>query len=157
MPPRSTSCSRSCSATRAGEAAAGPLHVDAARHAQRRVVARAATGSSTGAPPRSICAARSLADGMLFGSGTTSCALPRLGHRLLDAGQRRLQPLADGEDAQLGALLDGQVLEGQAAEQVVDDRRGEAEVGIVGHAGRLEAHADERLHEARNGTPYCSP
>ena len=48
---------------------------------------------------------------------------------------------------ELGALVVGQVVERQAAEQVVDDRRGEAQVRVVGHPGRLEAHVGERLDE----------
>ena len=54
-------------------------------------------------------------------------------------GQGRLRALARGEDVQLGALLERQVVDRQAAEDVVEDRRGDAQVRVVGHAGRLEA------------------
>ena len=70
-----------------------------------------------------------------------------LGDGLLDAGQRRLEPFVDREDAELGPLVVGHVLDRQTAEEVVHDRRGEADVGIVGHARWLEPHVGERLDE----------
>ena len=104
-------------------------------------------GGGRGDRRDSIWLARSSTDGMDFGSGTISCRCEVSMTRLLDAGQRGLQALVDREDAQLGPLLERQVLEGEAAEQVVHDRAGEADVGVVGHAGRLEAHVGERLDE----------
>ena len=47
------------------------------------------------------------------------------------------------EDAQLGALLVGQVVEREAAEEVVEHAGGDAQVGVVGHARGLEAQVGE--------------
>ena len=90
---RGSAAAAGAAAARAGEARAGPLHVDAALHAQRRVARRQGrrprAAPRSGRSPMSSWAASSLADGMLFGIGGHLDALHRLGHRLLDAGQRR--------------------------------------------------------------------
>ena len=44
-------------------------------------------------------------------------------------------------------LLVGQVLDGELAEQVVDEAGGDAQVGVVGHARGLEPTVRERLDE----------
>jgi hypothetical protein len=50
------------------------------------------------------------------------------------------------------ALVVGQVFELEATERVVHDRRGEPDVGIVGHAGRLERMFVNASTKARIGT-----
>ena len=47
----------------------------------------------------------------------------------------------------LVALVVGQVLHRELAEDVVDEARGDPDVGVVGHAGGLEAHVRELLDE----------
>jgi hypothetical protein len=51
--------------------------------------------------------------------------------------------LGGGQDAELGALVVGQVVEGEAAEDVVHHRGRDAYVRVVGHAGRVEPHVGE--------------
>ena len=62
---------------------------------------------------------------------------------LLHARQGGLDPLAAGEDVQLSALFEAQVLDGQATEQVVDDARGDATCRFLLRVHRLWRH--ERL------------
>ena len=66
---------------------------------------------------------------------------------LLDARQRRLGPLLGGEDAELGPLLDREEVERQAAEDVVEEAGHQAQVRVVGQAGRLELHVGVLAHE----------
>src|SRR6202043_3619958 len=54
--------------------------------------------------------------------------------------------LGRGQDAQRGAVLVGQVVQGQAAEDVVHHRAGQPDVRVVGQAGRLEPHVGEFGH-----------
>ena len=72
--------------------------------------------------------------------------------RLLgDLGQRRLEPLARGEHAELFALARAQVVEREAPEDVVDQRGRDAQIGVVGHARRLELHVGVLPHVRRQG------
>jgi hypothetical protein len=61
-------------------------------------------------------------------------------------GVERRGALGDGVDAEPVAGLVGQVLERQLAGDVVDDGGREADLLVVGHPGRLEAH----VHELRD-------
>src|SRR5579883_2593246 len=66
---------------------------------------------------------------------------PHRGRRaLLHAGQGRLGPLGRRQHPQLGPLLEAEVVEREAAEDVVDQARGDPQVGVVGDPRRLEAH-----------------
>ncbi len=56
-----------------------------------------------------------------------------------------MRALAGGEDVELRALLQRQVVDGQAAEDVVEDGAGDPQIRIVGHAGGLEASVGEGL------------
>ena len=124
-------------------AAAGSLHGDAALHAHGGVVIdRSHLGDGAG-----LCqqGGHRLDRGRIGGH---LGSLTGLDHGILDAGERGLHALGGGEDVELGPLLGRQVLERHATEQVVHEGVGDADVGIVGHAGGLEAHAGERLDEA---------
>src|SRR5437764_2904851 len=59
--------------------------------------------------------------------------------RLLDTGQRWLEALSRREDAKLEALLIRQIVDSQPPEDVVDQRRGNTQIGVVGNACGLEA------------------
>ena len=110
-------------AARADVAGAGALHLVAAHRAERRVDVDD--------------------DDLLV------VARLVLGDRLLDAGQRRLRALVGGEDAEVGPLLLRQVVDGEAAEDVVDERRGETKLAVVGEAGGLELHVRVLPHVGR--------
>ena len=62
-------------------------------------------------------------------------------------GKRRLHALARREHAHLDALVVGQVLDRELAEDVVDEAGGDPDVGVVGHARGLEAHVGEHVDE----------
>ena len=59
-----------------------------------------------------------------------------------------LRSFSGGVDAQLGTLIEIEVVKGEAAGNVVDDRLGNSNVRIIGHAGWLELEVREFLHEA---------
>ncbi len=81
----------------------------------------------------------------------------RIGHDLVldDRSGRRAavrrsncrRALVSRVDAELCALLLGQVIQREAAEDVVHDRLRHPHIGIVGKAGRLELHVDELRDE----------
>ena len=66
---------------------------------------------------------------------------------LVDTWQCWLQTLVAAEDAELYALVVGEVFQAQTAEQVVHDGRCNANVWIVGHACWFEAHVGECFNE----------
>ena len=85
-------------------------------------------------------------------------ALAGLGDRLLDAGQRRLGALADGEDAELGPLLVASGSRPPSAGRC--SRQDRVAIRMSGSsvmpAGskRMLVNASTKL---RSGTPYCRP
>ena len=56
-------------------------------------------------------------------------------------------PLGGGVDAELGSLLEGQVVQRQPPEDVVHDRLRHPDVRVVGQASGLELQVGELLHE----------
>src|SRR5579875_3347449 len=133
-------------AARAGVAGSRPLHDVAAGVAEGRVSALDARLLSR---PSRTWRRRGQ-------SGVTAEpeALPLLGDRpaaleVVQPRQRRLGPLTGREDAKLEALVVGEVVDGEAPEDVVDQARGETEIRVVGDAGRLEAHVRVLPHEGR--------
>ena len=96
-------------------------------------------------------------------STESSCALKSAvwpGRRLVDArpiergrlgracrvGLRHAGPHLGREDADLLLLVDGEELLAHPAEDVVDDRLGDPDVGVVRQPRRLEAHVGELRH-----------
>ena len=78
---------------------------------------------------------------------------------LVGAGLEVALALVGGVDAEALAGLEVQVVQGQAAEDVVHDRLRHPDVGVVGEAGRLEAQVGELrdvgLQRARRTAGRC--
>ena len=150
---RKSAAAARAAAAGAGEARTGAHHRHAALHAQRGV------GRPDDAARRRVVDRCHRRGARLHLVGEVAGRRHRLGverhlgaarghgQGLLHARQRGLQALADREDRELGALVGGEVLHRQAPEQVVHHRGGEADLRVVGHPRRLEAHVRERLDE----------
>ncbi len=92
---------------------------------------------------------RRLAGGTVFERQVTRRRL--LDRRFLHARKRGLLALVDREHTHRLTLVVVEVLDGESPEDVVDQAGGKPDVGIVGHARRLEAHVGEHVHERLEG------